>query len=52
MIKPLLINNYLFIVTKNNFLISLNLENGSIIYSYEINEQVSDFLKLKKKGFI
>ncbi len=49
MIKPLLINNYLFIVTKNNFLISLNLENGSIIYSYEINEQVSDFLKLKKK---
>ncbi len=49
MIKPLLINNYLFIVTKNNFLISLNLENGSIIYSYEINEQVSDFLKSKKK---
>ena len=49
LIKPLIINNYLFLVSKNNFLISLNLNTGKIIYSYDINKKISEFLDTKKK---
>ncbi len=49
-IKPLLINNYLFIVTKNNLLICMDLNEGKIIYSYDINQKIAEFLKIKKKG--
>lgn len=48
-IKPLLINNYLFLITKNNLLIALNVNNGKIIYSYDINQKISEFLDTKKK---
>ena len=49
LIKPLIINNYLFLISKNNFLISLNLNTGKIIYSYDINKKISEFLDTKKK---
>jgi outer membrane protein assembly factor BamB len=42
-------NDYLFSITKKNLLIALNLKNGKIIYSSDINEQISQFLKIKKK---
>ena len=48
-IKPLIINDYLFLVTIKDFLISLDLNSGKIIYSYELNKKTSDFLKSKKK---
>ena len=48
-LKPLIINNYLFMVSKNHFLISLNLDTGKIIYSFDINKKVSDFLNTNKK---
>ena len=41
--------NYLFLVTKNNLLISLDTRNGEIIYSYDINQKISEFLNIKKK---
>ena len=48
-IKPLIINDYLFLISKNDFLISLDLNTGKIIYSYDINKKVSEFLDTKKK---
>ena len=48
-IKPLIINNYLFLISKNDFLISFNLNTGKIIYSYDINKKISEFLDTKKK---
>ena len=48
-IKPFVIDNYLFIITKNDLLVSLDLENGSIIYSYDINQLIADFYSIKKK---
>ena len=49
-IKPLIIDNYLFSITKNSLLIAVNLVSGKILYSYDINEKISDFLKLKKES--
>ena len=48
-IKPMILNNYLFLITKNNLLIAVDLNDGKIIYSYNINDQIADFLKIKKK---
>ena len=49
LIKPLIVNDCLFLITKNNLLISMNLKNGDIIYSYDINKKIAEFLKIKKK---
>ena len=48
-IKPIIINDYLFSITKNNLLISLNLATGKILYSYDINQKIADYLKSKKR---
>ena len=48
-VKPIIHNNYLFLVTKNNFLIAFDLINLKILYSYNIDEQVAKNLKIKKK---
>ena len=48
-IKPFIINNYLFCVTKKNFLISMNLQNGEILYSYDINQKIAKYLNSKKR---
>jgi outer membrane protein assembly factor BamB len=47
--KPIINNKYIFIVTKNNFLISMELESGKIIYSYDISQKVANFINSKKK---
>ena len=49
LIKPLLVNDYLFSITKNNLLVSFNLKNGKILYSYNINEKIAEFLSINKK---
>ena len=49
-IKPVIINNYLFTVSKNNLLISMDLVDGKILYSYNINQKISEFLNIKKKA--
>ena len=48
-IKPFINNDYLFLITKNNLIISINLRNKKIIYSYDINQKIADFLNTKKK---
>ena len=47
--KPVILNNYLFLVTNNNLLISINLNNFKILYSQDINQKVANFLDIKKK---
>ena len=49
-IKPLVVDDYLFLISKNDLLISMNIENGKIIYSYDINQLISEFLNTKKKS--
>ena len=49
LIKPIIQNDYVFFITKNNLIISMNLNSGKIIYSYDINQQISDFLNTKKR---
>ncbi len=48
-IKPLIINDYFFTITKNNLLVSMELSTGKIIYSYNINEKIAKLLNSKKK---
>ena len=48
-IKPILTENYLFLITKNNLLVSLDLKNYEIIYSYDLNVKIAEYLNVKKK---
>ena len=48
-IKPIIIDNFLFLVSKNNLLIAMELNSGKIIYSYDINQMISEFFNIKKK---
>jgi outer membrane protein assembly factor BamB len=48
-VKPLMVNNFLFSLTKDGLLVSMNLDNGKIIYSYDINQKIAEFLNIKKK---
>tara|TARA_B100001093_G_scaffold373170_1_gene358171 strand:- start:867 stop:2192 length:1326 start_codon:yes stop_codon:yes gene_type:complete len=48
-LKPILVDDYLLTVTKNNLLVMMNITNGKIIYSYNINQKIADLLNTKKK---
>ena len=48
-IKPIMLNNYLFLITKNNLLIAMDIQKGEIIYSTDINQSVAEYLNIKKK---
>ncbi len=47
--KPFLIDNKLFFISKNHLLISFDIIRKEIIFSYDINKKIADFLKIKKK---
>lgn len=49
LIKPIINKNYVFLITKNNLLISLDLNTNKILYSSDIDNQISNFLDIKKK---
>jgi len=48
-IKPLYIDDYLFLISKKNLLIAMDMQSGKIIYSYNINDEIAKFLNIKKK---
>jgi len=48
-VSPVVNNDYIFTITKNNYLVSVQISTGKIIYSYEINQLISNYLKSKKK---
>ena len=43
LIKPILTDNYLFLISDNDLLISFDLKRGKIIYSYDINKKFLHF---------
>jgi outer membrane protein assembly factor BamB len=48
-LKPIVLKDHLFSFTKNNLLIAMNIDNGKIIYSHDINQKIADFIEVKKK---
>ncbi len=49
---PIIHNHYVFLITKNNFLIAINLKNNEIIFSQNIFSEVQEYSKIKKENFI
>lgn len=49
-VSPVIIENYTFLITKNNFLICFDLQKGNIVYSYNLDEKIAEFLDTKKKN--
>ncbi len=48
-VKPIIINQYFLSISKNNFLIVTNMNSGKILYSLDINQEISNYLKSKKR---
>ena len=46
--RPIIIGDFLFIITKEKLLICTNIVNGEIVYSYDINNKIAEFLNTKK----
>ena len=44
-VKPIVINNLLFLVTSMSYLTVTDLKNGKILYSYNINQKIADFFE-------
>ena len=47
--KPIIYSNYIFYISKNDLLICEDFNSGKILYSYDINKLVANFLNKKKK---
>ena len=45
----MMISDYLFVITKNDFLVCVNLRDGNIIYSYNLNQLIADYYNVKKR---
>ena len=50
--KPIETDNYVFLITRKNLLVCIDLKKGDIIFSYDINEKIANFLDTKKKDVI
>ena len=48
-VKPIVSGKNLFLITKDNLLVCINIENGKIIYSIDISGEIANFLDAKKK---
>jgi len=48
-LRPIIINDYLFLITNKNLLIAMELNSGDLIYSYDISQKIADHLNTKKK---
>lgn len=51
-ISPLINNDYIFAVSKNNLLLALEISSGNIIYSFNIDKKIAQFLNVKEKDKI
>ena len=48
-VQPIISGEYLFIITKDNLLVCLNVNTNKLIYSVDISKEIADFLDVKKK---
>ena len=46
--RPIIVNNFVFLVTQNKFLIAMKLSNGEIIYSYDVSKEIPKKIKYSK----
>ena len=49
-VQPIISGKHLFLITKNNLLVCIDLSLGKIIYSIDINDQIANFFRNKKKS--
>ena len=49
-LKPIIVDKYFFTITRNKFLIAMNIDSGKIIYSNDLNLKIAEFLNTKKTG--
>ncbi len=47
-VRPIVLNDYLFLITKKDLLVTMNISNSNLIFSSDINQNISDFLNQKK----
>ncbi len=50
LLKPIISGKSLFLITKDNLLVCINLDTGKIVYSIDISENIANFLNTKKKS--
>ena len=50
LIKPIINNTYAFLITENNYLISIDLSANKILYSSNIDQEIANFLNVNKKN--
>ncbi len=48
-LKPIIVDKYFFTITRNKFLIAMNIDSGKIIYSNDLNLKIAEFLNTKKR---
>ncbi len=48
-LKPIINDNHILLITKNNLILAIDLKTNKIIYSYNVIQKVSNFLNSKKK---
>ena len=48
--KPIVSGENLFLITKDNLLVAINIITGKIIYSIDISQQIANFLDTKNKS--
>ncbi len=46
--RPIIVNNFVFLVTQNKYLIAMKLSNGEIIYSYDVSKEIPKKIKYSK----
>ena len=49
-VKPIISGNNIFLITKDNMLVSFKVNNGNINYSIKVADEIASFLKTKKKS--
>ena len=50
LIKPIINKTNAFLITENNYLISIDLSTNKILYSSNINQEIANFLNINKKN--
>ena len=49
-VSPAIVDDYIFIISDNNLLISIEISSGKIIYAYKINEIIKNNSNIKNKN--
>ena len=47
-VKPIISGNNIFLITKDNMLVSFKVNNGNINYSIKVADEIASFLRNKK----